>query len=131
MKKIFFLTAIVLIGNVLMAQNKCYWVFFTDKNDTQFDPYSYFDAKAIARYKQCGADLYDISNYPLNENYVSSVNAYSTEIFGESRWLNAVGIEATDDNAALIAQLPFVARVQDIVSNGALTSLRAERSNPE
>ena len=107
-----------------MAQDKCFWVFFTDKNDTQFDPYSYFDAKAIARYQQCGADLYDISNYPLNDSYVNAVGSYSTEVFGESRWLNALGIEATDDNAALIAQLPFVARVQEIVSNGAMASLR-------
>ena len=107
-----------------MAQDKCFWVFFTDKNDTQFDPYSYFDAKAIARYNQCGADLYDISNYPLNDSYVNAVGSYSTEVFGESRWLNALGIEATDDNAVLIAQLPFVARVQEIVSDGAMASLR-------
>ncbi len=107
-----------------MAQDKCFWVFFTDKNDTQFDPYSYFDAKAIARYNQCGADLYDISNYPLNDSYVNAVSSYSTEVFGESRWLNAIGIEATNDNAALIAQLPFVARVQEIVSDGAMASLR-------
>ena len=105
-----------------MAQDKCFWVFFTDKNDTQFDPYSYFDAKAIARYNQCGADLYDISNYPLNDSYVTTVGSYSTEVFGESRWLNAIGIEATDDNAALIAQLPFVARVQEIVSNGTMAA---------
>ena len=105
-----------------MAQDKCFWVFFTDKNDTQFDPYSYFDAKAIARYQQCGADLYDISNYPLNDSYVNTVGSYSTEVFGESRWLNAIGVEATDDNAAQIAQLPFVARVQEIVSNGTMAS---------
>ena len=115
----------------MMAQDKCFWVFFTDKNDTQFDPYSYFDAKAIERYQKCGADLYDISNYPLNDSYVSAVNAYSTEVFGESRWLNAIGIEATDDNVALIAQLPFVARVQEIESSATLASLRAEQSNPE
>ena len=114
-----------------MAQEKCFWVFFTDKNDTQFDPYSYFDAKAIARYNQCGADLYDISNYPLNDSYVNAVGSYSTEIFGESRWLNAIGVEATDDNATLIAKLPFVARVQEIISDGTMASLRAERSNPE
>ena len=111
-----------------MAQDKCFWVFFTDKNDTQFDPYSYFDAKAIARYQQCGADLYDISNYPLNDGYVSAVGSYSTEVFGESRWLNAIGIEATDDNAALIAQLPFVARVQEIVSNGTLVSIHETKN---
>ena len=109
-----------------MAQSKCFWVFFTDKNDTQFDPYTYFDAKAIARYNQCGADLYDISNYPLNESYVNAVGSYSTEIFGESRWLNAIGIEATDDNVALIAQLPFVAKVQEIVSNGTVARVETE-----
>ncbi len=122
MKKFFLLTVIALIGNVLMAQEKCFWVFFTDKNDTQFDPYSYFDAKAIARYKQCGADLYDISNFPLNDSYVNVTSTYASKVFGESRWLNAIGIEATDDNAALIAQLPFVAKVQEIVSNGTMST---------
>ena len=131
MRKNFLIAIFALLSSTIMAQDKCFWVFFTDKNDTQFDPYSYFDAKAIARYQQCGADLYDISNYPLNDSYVSAVNAYSTEVFGESRWLNAVGVMATDDNAALIAQLPFVAKVQEIVSNGTVASLRAERSNPE
>ena len=131
MRKILFIAVFALISIVATAQEKCFWVFFTDKNDTQFDPYSYFDAKAIERYQNCGADLYDISNYPLNDMYVNTVGSYSIEVFGESRWLNAVGIEATDDNAALIAQLPFVAKVQEIVSNGTLASLRAERSNPE
>ena len=111
-----------MLSSMVMAQDKCFWVFFTDKNDTQFDPYSYFDAKAIERYQKCGADLYDISNYPLNDSYINSVSAYSTEVFGESRWLNAIGIEATDDNAALIAQLPFVAKVQEIVSDGTMAS---------
>ena len=57
MRKIFILTVFALVSTVAMAQEKCFWVFFTDKNDTQFDPYTYFDAKAIARYEQCGADL--------------------------------------------------------------------------
>ncbi len=122
MRKIFIVVLFALVSTVAMAQEKCFWVFFTDKNDTQFDPYSYFDAKAIERYIHNGADLYDISNYPLNNSYVTTVGSYSTEVFGESRWLNAVGIQATEDNAALIAQLPFVAKVQEIVSNGTLAS---------
>ena len=126
MRKNFIIAIFSLISTLAMAQDKCFWVFFTDKNDTQFDPYSYFDAKAIARYEQCGADLYDISNYPLNNSYVNAVGSYSTKVFGESRWLNAIGIEATDDNAALIAQLPFVARVQEIVSNGAVARIETE-----
>ncbi len=127
MRKNFIIAIFSLISTVAMAQDKCFWVFFSDKNDTQFDPYTYFDAKAIARYNQCGADLYDISNYPLNDSYVSTVGSLSTEVFGESRWLNAIGVEATDDNAALIAQLPFVARVQEIVSNGTVASTTSLR----
>ena len=123
MKKYFFMAVFALLTRAGMAQQKCYWVFFTDKNDTQFNPYSYFDAKAIARYEQCGADLYDISNYPLNDSYVNAVGSYSTEVFGESRWLNAVGVEASEDNAAIIAQMPFVARVQEIVSDGTLAQI--------
>ena len=122
MRKISLIAIFCLLSGMAMAQEKCFWVFFTDKNDTQFDPYSYFDAKAIERYQQCGADLYDISNFPLNDSYVNAVNGYSTEVFGESRWLNAVGIMATDDNANCIAQLPFVERVQEIVSDATLAS---------
>ena len=124
MRKKLFIAIFALISSMAMAQDKCFWVFFTDKNDTQFDPYSYFDAKAIERYQKCGADLYDISNYPLNDSYVNAVNSYSSEVFGESRWLNALGIMATDDNANRIAQLPFVERVQEIVSDATLASLR-------
>jgi len=123
MRKNFLIAFFAIVTTVATAQEKCFWVFFTDKNDTHFDPYEYFDNKAIERYQQCGADLYDISNYPLNDSYVNTVGSYSTEVFGESRWLNAVGIETTDDNAALIAQLPFVAHVQEIVSNGTPASV--------
>lgn len=120
MKKSLLLAIIILLTAAGMAQDKCYWVFFTDKDHTQFDPYTYFDTKAIERYRQCGANLYDISNYPLNDKYVSAVDGYATETYGESRWLNAVGISATEENAALIGQLPFVAKIQEI-ETGAMT----------
>ena len=126
MKKTFLILIISLFTFAAMAQEKCYWVFFTDKNNTSFDPYSYFDAKAIERYKQCGADLYDISNYPLNESYVSTVDGYASEVFGESRWFNAIGVTASEENAILISTLPFVDRIQEIESGG-MTIASAER----
>lgn len=129
MKRHLLTTIIILLAAAGMAQDRCYWVFFTDKNNTQFDPYTYFDAKAIERYQQCGADLYDISNYPLNENYVSTVDGYATETFGTSRWLNAIGISATFENAIRIEQLPFVERIQEIeTGNMTLASLSQETS---
>ena len=98
------------------AQNT-YWIFLVDKAGTAFDPYTYFDAKAIERYTACGADLYDISNYPLTRQYVDGVVALATEEVGCSRWMNAVGVVATPDEANAIARLPYVTRVQPIESN--------------
>ena len=103
----------------------CYWVFFTDKQGTTFDPYSYFDAKAIERYQQNGADLYDISNYPLNSGYVGQVDAIATEEVGCSRWLNAVAVMATPDQVVRIEQLPFVCRTQRIGGDMQLASVPA------
>lgn len=130
MKKLLFLAIVALLAIAGMAQENCYWVFFTDKNNTQFDPYTYFDAKAIKRYQQCGADLYDISNYPLNNEYMNTINEYTTEVYGESRWLNALGISTTPENALLIEQLPFVAKIQQIVSNGTLASAPSRQGTP-
>ena len=127
MKKLFLICLMGLLAMTAVAQEKSYWVFFTDKNDTQFDPYTYFDAKAIARYQQCGADLYNLSNYPLNDGYVNTVEGYSIELFGASRWLNAVGVTATEENALLIEQLPFVAKVQEMAGSGILAAVTQPR----
>ena len=110
MKKTLAILALVLTLTGATAQN-VYWVMLTDKAGTTFDPYTYFDAKAIERYQQCGADLYDQSNYPLNASYVSGVDALATEEVGTSRWLNAVGVVATPQQAAAIEALPYVSRV--------------------
>lgn len=110
MRKVFL--AIAMLAATLPAIGQhCYWVMLADKQGTTFDPYTYFDAKAIERYRACGADLYDISNYPLNESYVQQVNALATEEVGTSRWLNAVAVMATDEQMVQISQLPFVKEV--------------------
>ena len=109
------------IFNSAQAQ-QCYWVFMTDKAGTTFDPYSYFDAKAIERYRINEADLYDISNYPVNESYVSQVEALATEGVGESRWFNAAAVVATPEQVAAIKKLPFVKEVVAIESNMHLAS---------
>lgn len=88
-----------------------YWVMLTDKQGSQFDPYAYFDEKAVERYQQYGADLYDITNYPLNGEYVSTIEGMADDLFGQSRWLNAVAVEATTTQIESIRQLPFVYHV--------------------
>lgn len=120
MKKILTLTFLIytaLFANTAIAQNS-YWVALTDKAGTTFDPYSYFDAKAIERYQRNNADLYDITNYPLNDSYVAQIDAIvaadmqsTTEVFGQSRWLNAVAVTATAEQIEAIGRLPFVKEI--------------------
>ncbi len=123
MRKALIAFLILLIGLPAMGQS-CYWVFFTDKQGVTFDPYSYFDAKAIERYRLNGADLYDITNYPLNANYVSRVVAIANEEVGQSRWLNAMAVMATPDQINQIEQLSFVGSTQIIASGMQIAACR-------
>ncbi len=117
MKKVTIITILFCaLASQLIAQNS-YWVFFTDKQNTTFDPYQYFDAKAIERYALNGADLYDITNYPVNSHYAAQVETACEELVGTSRWLNAAGVMATEEQIAVIQQFPFVAGIQLIASD--------------
>ena len=118
-----FLITIMLAGCCLsiFSQEVC-WVFFTDKANTTFDPYSYFDAKAIERYRLNHADLYDSTNFPLNAQYCGSVANLSDEVVGESRWLNAMAVVADEEAMAKIQRLPFVKKLVVIQSNMSLCS---------
>lgn len=129
MKRFFTALLIVLCSLPAMSQS-CYWVFLTDKQGTTFDPYSYFDAKAIERYRQNGADLYDVTNYPLNGGYVSQIGAIATEEVGQSRWLNAVAVMATAEQIGQIEQLPFVSSTRIIASEMQMAACR-EAANAE
>lgn len=113
MKKqiLFFFFSLLVFG--LQAQNY-YWVLLTDKGNSTFDPYQYFDTHAIVRYQTNGADLYDSSNYPLDDSYIAQVDAIATENVGVSRWLNAIAVEATPNQIERIEVLPFVKQVLPI-----------------
>ena len=119
MKRILTLIVCFTIGYQLYAQN-CYWVFFTDKNNTTFDPYQYFDAKAIERYQLNNLNLYDISNYPVNQQYKDQVNTITEGYVGESRWFNALAVMATESEMEIVKALPFVAGTQLICTEAVL-----------
>ena len=123
MKKFLLILATLLfVTQFAKATPGCYWVFFRDKANTSFNPYEYFDAKAIERREKLGLSLYDITDYPLNGGYVDAVSALSEEVVGESRWFNAVGIMAESENIEKIKALPFVSRVVEIAGEMVVAS---------
>ena len=117
MKKLTIITLVFCAFLGIASAQNSYWVFFTDKQNTTFDPYQYFDTKAIERYALNGADLYDITNYPVNSDYAAAVENASEELIGTSRWFNAAGVMATEEQIAVIQQFPFVAGIQLIASD--------------
>jgi serine protease AprX len=89
------------------AQNK-YWVFFSNKQGVKFDPYSYFDAKAIKKHIEQGIPLTDSTDFPLNEGYVKALHSLAREITFQSRWMNAVSVITDSTQIVKIRKLPFV-----------------------
>lgn len=94
------------------AQVEKYWVYFTDKADVVFDPYSYFDENALDRRNREKISLYDESDFPLNDFYVAEIQKNCLAITGKSRWFNAVACLADPQQVAIIKTLHFVQKVE-------------------
>lgn len=90
-----------------LSQNK-YWVYLKDKANVSFNPYTYFDEKAIERRLKNNVDLYDISDYPLNHAYVEEIQLKVDSTGFQSRWFNAVVVWAKESQIQQIEALEFV-----------------------
>lgn len=109
---------ILILSLHIEAQN--YWVYFKDKQGVWFDPYAYFDSKAIERRMSIGYNLYDSSDFPVNEHYIQVVCELVDSISYASRWMNALAVWADEWQIQNVAQLPFVVEVERIDSYGHL-----------
>jgi len=102
------------------AQTPKYWVFFKDKHGSSFNPFEYFDAKAIERRVKSEVDLYDSTDFPLNEVYINKVSKIVQSVNVQSRWFNAVSVIADSNQLAQLQKLNFVKKVQPIVTQAKL-----------
>jgi len=93
------------------AQNK-YWVFLSDKDTAGYDPYSFFDSKAIERRIINDIPVWDYSDVPVNQKYVKTLVSISDSVSFASRWFNAVCLYATENQIDNIRALPFVTKIE-------------------
>jgi len=94
------------------AGSKVWWVYFSDKKGSSFDPYMFFSEGAIARREKIGLSLYDVSDFPVSPSYLNQVSAFVDTMGYASRWMNAVSVVASEEEIALVRALSFVADVQ-------------------
>jgi len=107
----FFILFFIVLSGFSSAQQKVL-VTFKDKNDVQFNPYEYFDFKAIERRNELGLSLYDPSDFPVNSKYVDLVSSNCTDVLVVSRWLNGVICNAQPNQIERLRRLPFVLDIE-------------------
>jgi subtilisin family serine protease/subtilisin-like proprotein convertase family protein len=98
------------------------WVFFRDRGRDAAELRSALDAvraelpaRTLARRAKMltpGQSPVDARDLSPAADYVAAVTATGADLRRESRWLNAVSVDATDAQIAAIAGLPFVREVE-------------------
>ncbi|MGL5892653.1 MAG: peptidase S8, partial [Bacteroidia bacterium] len=88
MRKSVFLFLLWLLPLAAQAQQS-WWVYFTDKNGSTFDPETYFAPEAIQRRAVQGLPVCDSTDFPVAATYISAVAQIADSTGYASRWLNA------------------------------------------
>lgn len=88
-----------------------YIIRLTDKNGVTFNPYDFFDIKAIERRMREGISLSDTTDFPVRQDYISMVSGKVNAVKCISRWLNAIIAEATENQINEIEKLSCVKKI--------------------
>ena len=92
------------------------WVFFADKGppaEALLSAQGTVNARALARRALRGRTAtVTLADAPLAPLYVAAVAAASTRVRQQSRWLNAISVEATPNQVRALESLAFVDHVE-------------------
>jgi subtilisin family serine protease len=104
------------------------WVFLSDKGypDAGAEQRAIgalattYNARAISRreLRRTAPGLFDARDLPVAAAYRAAIEGAGGRVRVESRWLNAVSVEAGPGVVDAIARLPFVARVEPVLAGG-------------
>jgi hypothetical protein len=110
---------LILICPFLYANNtgSKYCVLFKDKQAHSFDPYTYFDTKAIERRLINNYPVKHLTDWPVNENYIQEIENIADSLCGISRWMNAAFVLASHHQIKQIELLPYVKNIIKMACN--------------
>jgi serine protease AprX len=114
--RLFFLLCLVVMANLLPAQQKK-WIFFRDKGPEQSqwgaNPASYLSEKALERRIALGISPNAV-DWPVSATYKAQLQAAGIQVHGTSRWINAVSVVTDKNLAELQAICPSIAAIQPV-----------------
>jgi serine protease AprX len=118
------LLAVFCMLTLTSAAQQKFWISFTDKAGCEFDPYAYFDKAALDRRAVNCISLFDSSDFPVNEKYISEISRRALSVSWPSRWLNGVAAMLTDEQLEEIRHLNFVSAIEPMGFFGNQTDFR-------
>lgn len=97
------------------APDRPHWVFLADKGTQQVEDVV-LSAQAAERraLRRSAPGLKDRRDLPVNAAYVDAIEALGADVRVRSAWLNAVSVEASDQELAAIEGLAYVDRVEPV-----------------
>jgi subtilisin family serine protease len=120
------------------------WVFFADKgiaSDAEYQAAlrtvaANYDPRAAQRRMlrgpgARGGELFDQHDLPVVPEYVRAVTATGAHLHITSRWLNAISVYLTPDQAEAIAKLPIVDRLEAVAGERRIAPVEAAPAEPE
>lgn len=108
----FVLFVLLMMATTPALSQQKYWVTFTNKPDTSFDPPGYFDERAIAQRRQQQIPIYNSCDIPVSGSYISLVRTIADSVSYTSRWLNGIAVYASAAAVDEIKKLSCVAGVE-------------------
>jgi hypothetical protein len=110
-----------LMKNLDRDQTALVWVTFTDKGTRlsakHLEATERLTERALKRRSKMRAapDLVTFKDYALEGTYVQTVRSTVKRVRNESRWFNALSVEATQEQIERLAALPFVHDIELVV----------------
>ena len=106
------------LTSFLSAQEINYIVFFSDKKSSPYstdNPSAFLSQRSIQRRINQHIAI-DLSDLPVNPNYIQQVVSPGAQLINRLKWLNAITIKVKNDSIIrVIQQLPFVVNVEKII----------------
>jgi subtilisin family serine protease len=130
-RNLILLTFVCLNFSSANAQGNKYWIFFNDKDTSNYDCSKTLSQEAIKNRKEHGITLKQYSDIPVSKEYMNTLStSLAVDVICYSKWLNGVSAFLSPSQKAAVERLSFVREVRAIDRRIVVTSTQVD-VNPE
>jgi hypothetical protein len=111
------------------AQTAKYRVCFDKKNTGEYQPEKHLTPEALRNRELLKLPKFQLSDVPVDENYLRAIAAQNAKVVNVSKWLNAAYALMTEEQAENVSKYSFVVSVERIDQKYTFASQNFNREN--